>query len=222
MTSVQSYYKEPTSIRRQFTVYPYYASGVNTFFTVQNNTLSRAQYDLSGVDYVVARDLGKEVEIKSIDPNLLALWTADAVDTFADFTNAQILKKGTARKFQVLSMTSGDAQGADTYPGEQISRLWYNDNYFNTNLGDNYAAGGEAYMDAINSNGLFNTSGQNMPINDLLIVGQSQTTFSNNVLQNLPFGTFYAVNDPIIVGYSFSGNPISRAIKNRIDETTLF
>jgi len=84
MTSVQSYYKEPTSIRRQFTVYPYYASGVNTFFTVQNNTLFRAQYDLSGVDYVVARDLGTEMAITGIDPNLLALWTADSADSLAD------------------------------------------------------------------------------------------------------------------------------------------
>ena len=220
MTSVQSYYKEPTSIRRQFTVYPYYASGVNTFFTVQNNTLFRAQYDLSGVDYVVARDLGKEVEIHGVDPNLLALWTGDAVDTFADFTNAQILKKGTARKFQVLSMTSGDAQGGPTYIGEDTSRLWYN-TYTGSNAAQ-YGGAGEAYMDPFNSNGLFNTSGQNMPINDLLIVGQGQTTFSNNIMQNLPFGTFWAVNDPIVVGYQFSSAPVSRAIKNRIDETTLF
>ena len=220
MTSVQSYYKEPTSIRRQFTVYPYYASGVNTFFTVQNNTLFRAQYDLSGVDYVVARDLGTEMAITGIDPNLLALWTADSADILADFSNATILKNGSARKFQVLSMTSGAADAGGTFIGEDTSRLWY-DTVSGSNAAQ-YGAGGEAYMDPFNSNSLFNTGGFAMPINDLLIVGQGQTTFSNNIMQNLPFGTFWAVNDPIVVGYQFSSAPVSRAIKNRIDETTLF
>ena len=107
MTSVQSYYKEPTSIRRQFTVYPYYASGVNTFFTVQNNTLYRAQADLSGVDYVIARDLGTEMAITGIDPNLLTLWTDQ--EGYADYTTARLLKTGSARKFQVLSMVAGFA-----------------------------------------------------------------------------------------------------------------
>ena len=221
MTSVQSYYKEPTSIRRQFTVYPYYASGINTFFTVQNNTLSRTQYDLSGVDYVIARDLGTEMAITGIDQNLLNLWTNTANDYFADFSSATILKNGSARKFQVLSMVSGYAVAGGGFIGEDTSRLWYND-YSGSNA-IQYGGAGESYMDPFNNNGLFNQGGQNMPINDLLIVGNGQSTFSNNVMQNLPFGTFWAVNDPIIVGYKFSGDtPISRAIKNRIDETTLF
>ena len=220
MTSVGSYYKEPTSIRRQFTVYPYYASGVNTFFTVQNNTLFRAQYDLSGVDYVIARDLGTEMAITGIDQNLLNLWTNTAEDYFADFSSATILKNGSARKFQVLSMVSGYASAGGGFVGEDTSRLWYND-YSGSNAVQ-YAGAGESYMDPFNYNGLFNQGGSNMPINDLLIVGSGQTTFSNNIMQNLPFGTFWAVNDPIIVAYQWSSAPISRAIKNRIDETTLF
>ena len=243
MTSVQSYYKEPTSIRRQFTVYPYYASGVNTFFTVQNNTLYRAQADLSGVDYVIARDLGTEMAITGIDQNLLNLWTAQ--EGFADYTTATLLKTGSARKFQVLSMVSGLAgfenplsePGINQYP-EPTSRLFYTNNFDIANGGSNgnYATGGEAYMDNQNYNGLFNVTGNGgsgiidglpptytaTPINDLLIVGSGNTTILTNTTQNLPFGTFWAMNDPIVIGYQLSGIPLSRAIKNRIDETTLF
>ena len=247
MTSVGSYYKEPTSIRRQFTVYPYYASGVNTFFTVQNNTLYRAQADLSGVDYVIARDLGTEMAITGVDANLLNLWTSEG-DPAANFINATILKSGSARKFQVLSMVSGLSGLEDpTFPlgvlnfAEPTSRLYYTNGsnadapYYNSN--GNYATGGEAYMDGQHYNGLFDITGNGgslysnnsnfplttrTPINDLLIVGSGNTTIFTNTTQNLPFGTFWAMNDPIVVGYEWSGFPVSRAIKNRIDETTLF
>jgi len=241
MTSVQSYYKEPTSIRRQFTVYPYYASGVNTFFTVQNNTLYRAQADLSGVDFVIARDLGTEMAITGVDQNLLNLWTSQT--EYSDFTNATILKTGSARKFQVLSMVSG-LSGIETQEiplgalPEPTSRLFYTNssNAGNDAYNGNYGTGGEAYMDSQNYNGLFDVTGNGAnlidsgnfpsstatPINELLIVGSGNTTIFTNTTQNLPFGTFWAMNDPIVIGYNFSGIPLSRAIKNRIDETTLF
>ena len=241
MTSVASYYKEPTNIRRQFTVYPYYASGVNTFFTVQNNTLYRAQADLSGVDFVIARDLGTEMAITGVDQNLLNLWTSQS--QFSDFTSATILKTGSARKFQVLSMVSGLSGIEDpTIPTgvfpEPTSRLFYttSSNVGNDAYNGNYGTGGEAYMDSQNYNGLFDVTGNGAnlidtgnfplstatPINELLIVGSGNTTIFTNTTQNLPFGTFWAMNDPIVIGYNFSDVPLSRAIKNRIDETTLF
>lgn len=241
MTSVASYYKEPTNIRRQFTVYPYYASGVNTFFTVQNNTLYRAQADLSGVDFVIARDLGTEMAITGVDQNLLNLWTSQS--QFSDFTSATILKTGSARKFQVLSMVSGlsgiedPTISPENFP-EPTSRLFYttSSNVGNDAYNGNYGTGGEAYMDSQNYNGLFDVTGNGAnlidtgnfpsstatPINELLIVGSGNTTIFTNTTQNLPFGTFWAMNDPIVIGYTFSGIPLSRAIKNRIDETTLF
>lgn len=241
MTSVASYYKEPTNIRRQFTVYPYYASGVNTFFTVQNNTLYRAQADLSGVDFVIARDLGTEMAITGVDQNLLNLWTSQS--QFSDFTSATILKTGSARKFQVLSMVSGlsgiedPTISPENFP-EPTSRLFYttSSNVGNDAYNGNYGTGGEAYMDSQNYNGLFDVTGNGAnlidtgnfplstatPINELLIVGSGNTTIFTNTTQNLPFGTFWAMNDPIVIGYNFSDVPLSRAIKNRIDETTLF
>ena len=61
-----------------------------------------------------------------------------------------------------------------------------------------------------------------MDINEPLIVGNATTTVNSGYYQNLPYGTFWAVNDPVVIKYDFSGVTYRRAIKNRIDETTFF
>jgi len=188
MSSVLRSTKEATSLRRQFTVYPYYAQGTNQFFTVANNTLYRFQHDLSGVDYVVARDMGTEVAITAIDPNIVNLLTYNA-----DPPSVQFIRNGTARKFQVLSMVAGN-------------------NY--TGAGNSTAYG--------SSNGIYDYTGEELSINNALVVGGANTTSTTPTSQSLPFGTFWAVNDPIIIRYDFSDAVVQRAIKNRIDETTHF
>jgi hypothetical protein len=204
MSSVQSYIKEPTSLRRQFTVYPDFTAGQNQYFTVNNGILYRTQADLSGVDYIVARDMGKEMTITDIDPSILDTW----FDGLA--SNIKVVRKGTARKFQVLSMVKGN------FP---TSNLYFT-NDINTTAA-NSAGNGTAFGDDEHSNGLYETDGNGVAINDLLIVG-SDSTVTTSTTQTLPFGTFWAVNDPIVISYIFSDVKKHRAIKNRIDETTLF
>jgi len=208
MSSVQSYFKEPTSLRRQFTVYPYYSGGYNQYFTVNNGSLYRIQADLSGVDYVVARDMGTETTITDIDPSILSIWTHDFDDLIS---NIQVVRKGTARKFQVLSMVAGDFDIANV-SFEKVDGTGV----------QNFAGNATTYLDTRNSNGIVNQYGGNVAINDLLIVGSDQTITTSQT-QSLPFGTFWAINDPIVVSYVFSDLGVrKRAIKNRIDETTLF
>jgi len=193
MSSVLRTTKEATSLRRQFTVYPYFAGGTNQFFTASNNTLYRFHADLSGVEYVVARDMGTEMEITAIDPNIINL--LELQDT-PGTPPVQIIRNGRARKFQILSMVSGNINGGTTGYGNDPA----------------YTA----------SNDVFDITGASFNINDALIVGDANTTNPTTDTQTLPFGTFWAVNEPIIVQYTFSSSPRQRAIKNRIDETTLF
>jgi hypothetical protein len=204
MSSIQSYFKEPTSLRRQFTVYPDYTAGQNQYFTVNNGILYRTQADLSGVDYIVARDMGKEMTITDIDPSILDTW----FDGLA--SNIKVVRKGTARKFQVLSMGEGSFFTTNLY--------FANDTCTSS---ANAAGNGTAFGDYQHSNGLYKTNGNGVAINDLLIVG-SDSTVTTSTTQTLPFGTFWAVNDPIVISYLFSDVKKHRAIKNRIDETTLF
>jgi len=215
MSSVLRTTKEATSLRRQFTVYPYFAGGTNQFFTASNNTLYRINSDLTGLDYVVARDMGTEMTINSIDSNIISLLGVD-LNGIEISGPIQVVRSGTARKFQVLSVTSGR-----TGPSDNIlptGNMYYTDADLSgvQNIGGN----GEAYMDSINSTSLFNVDGR-LTINDALIVGEDQTS-TTSTTQSLPFGTFWAINDPVVIQYRFSDSPINRAIKNRIDETTLF
>jgi hypothetical protein len=85
----------------------------------------------------------------------------------------------------------------------------------------NIIGNGAAYSDTSNPNNLFDVNGRDTTINDLLIVG-SATTTTTSTTQSLPFGTFWAVNDPIVIQFPFSFGTCTRAIKNRIDETTHF
>jgi hypothetical protein len=194
--------KEANNIRRQFTVYPYYGvTNVEYFFTVDtaNNSLQRIENDLSGVHWVIARDMGKQVVITDIDANIKTYW-----QNANGWTNLTVVKPGIARKFQVLNMPKGSFESSGL-PNA-----------------DNYAAANAAAYTSPNDTvtPVYNVT--NNPVNDLLQVGFARTTVSNSTFQNLPFGTFFAVTDPVIITYSSGGSTYTRAIKNRIDETTLF
>lgn len=209
MSSVLRSTKEATSLRRQFTVYPYFNGGVNQFFTASNGTLSRIAIDISGVDYVVARDMGAEMTITAVDSAIAPLLTSD------NQTPVQVVKTGTARKFQVLSMVSGRDPDDSAFPTGTLYAVNSADSGVQNILGN-----GQAYADTSNSNSLFNVNGFDT-INDLLIVGSDSTT-TTSTTQSLPFGTFWAINDPIVIEFPFSDGTCKRAIKNRIDETTHF
>ena len=217
MTSVLKFQKEQTDLRRQFTVFPYYSGGQNQFFTASNNTLYRIDADISNCDWVIARDMGKEMTITSIDPSIVNNWNIALSNNIDDPTFAGIngvVKSGSARKFQVLSMYSG----IDGY--KNLSDLYYDLSGLNPPYG-NQAGNATAYSDAKNINNLFYTDAANTVINDLLIVGGGSTRTTTST-QSLPFGTFWAVNDPVVITYQFSGQPVTRAIKNNINETTFF
>ena len=214
MSSVLKIHKEVTDLRRQFTVFPYYAAGQNQFFTASNNTLYRIDADISNCDWVIARDMGKEMSITSVDPSIVDTW--GAVENIIN-----VVKTGSARKFQVLSMYSGVLGDGSVLP---TSALYYDLSGVNPNLTEAYgnqAGNATAYSDAKNPNNLFNTNGINAVVNDLLIVGGGATTTTASN-QSLPFGTFWAVNDPIVIKFQFSSQLITRAIKNNINETTFF
>jgi len=214
MSSVLRTTKEATSLRRQFTVYPYFAGGTNQFFTASNNTLYRINSDLTGLDYVIARDMGTEMTITSIDSNIVSLLGVDLSGVTSG--PIQVVRSGTARKFQVLSVTSGLGPTGVIPTGNMY--------YANADLSgvQNIGGNGEAYVDSvgIHATSLFDINGL-LTINDALIVGEDQTS-TTSTTQSLPFGTFWAINDPVVIQYKFSDSPVNRAIKNRIDETTLF
>lgn len=102
---------------------------------------------------------------------------------------------GRARKYQLLAIPNGSIAGSDT-----------NTPAFNA----------AAYTDPTGdlSNTIYNN--QFTGINDLLIEGNATTTINTNYTQNLPFGTFYAVVDPVIIRYTSGENTYTRAIVNRV------
>jgi hypothetical protein len=198
MSSVLLQTREPTNINRQFIVYPYYTNGANNFFVCKNNTLYRLENDLSGVDHVIARDMGKQMVINAIDPAFITYWNNAYDGSPSDYTNLSVVRPGIARKFQILSVV----QGAD----------------------DDIGSGGNsyAYSAAMYNNIPFDVLGPNNTVNDVFVVGNSATTVNTNITENLPFGTFWVMNDPLVISYKFSDITTEKAIKNRIDETTFF
>jgi hypothetical protein len=195
MSSVLRHIKEPTSLRREFTVFPYLGFGENYYyFTVQDNSLYRIENDLLNVDWVVARDMGTSERITTIDPEIIEYWENNNL-----WSNISIVRPGEARKFQVLSLVRGNLGVSNYGP----------------------AANAAAYLYDQNTD-IYNYEGTNMVINDPLILGHATTTVSTDYNQNLPYGTFWAVNDPVVIQYTFSEVVYTRAIKNRIDETTFF
>jgi hypothetical protein len=47
-------------------------------------------------------------------------------------------------------------------------------------------------------------------------MGYSSSTVLDDYYQNLPWATFWAVTDPVIIRYTSGGNPYTRAIVNRV------
>ena len=192
--SIQRAFKEPTCDRRQFMVQTYRGySEENYFFTVEGNTLYRIENDLESVDWVVARDMGSQRVITEIDQAIINLWEANN-----GWTNISVIRSGIARKFQALSMVRGDRDVSD-------------------NNGPAWNSG--AYLEDTNTP-IYNY--QTNTVNDMLILGNATTTVFTADHQNLPYGTFWAMNDPIVIQYDFSDSTYRRAIKHRIDETTRF
>ena len=77
MSSALRYVKEPSSTRREFIVHSYYGvptESADYFFTVEGDSLYRIENDLSNVHWVVARDMGAQRVINSIDPEILEFW----------------------------------------------------------------------------------------------------------------------------------------------------
>ena len=194
MSSTLRSIKEPSNLRRQFKVDTYLGyAGNNYFFTVEGNKLYRIESDLSGVEWTVARDMGAQRVITDIDAELIELWQDSN-----GWENIKVIRPGIARKFQVVSMVRGNLP---------------------VDNGSGPAWNSGAYLSDENTP-IFDV--ETNTVNDMMVVGHADTTVSNNYNQNLPFGTFWALNDPVVIEYDFSFVKYRRAIKNRIDETTLF
>lgn len=194
MSSLIRYTREPTFISKRFTVFPYYGvptSDAEYYFTVRGDSLYRIEADLSGqYQWVVARDMGKEAFINTIDAELIEWWETN--NSWDDIT---VIRKGRARKFQALAIPNGSTPGSSS-----TGPAWNAGAYTNP------------YSEDTNWS-IYNN--QNAGINDLLIMGNSTTTTSEYT-ESLPFGTFWAVVDPVIIRYTSGGNTYTRAIVNRV------
>jgi hypothetical protein len=192
MTSVIRYTKEPTFISKRFTVFPYYGfSDFEYYFTVQDETLFRIEADLSGNNqWVVARDMGSMTRITGINPEIIEAW-----ETNNGWSNIHVIRNGQARKFQALAIPAGSLNASD-------------------NNGPAWNAGGYTDPDGDMGSSIYNY--QNTGINDLLIMGNANTTILNDYNQNLPFGTFWAVVDPVVIRYQSGGSTYTRAVVNRV------
>jgi hypothetical protein len=198
MSSAIRIVKEPTSVRKQFAVHAY--NGIPTspgdyFFTVQDNKLYRIENDLSGCHWIPARDMGTERTITDIDIELKEIWQSQN-----GWVNVRVIRPGTAHKFQALAMVKGN-----TAPSYDDSPAWN--------------AGAYLPYEYKNATPVYNA--QTNPINDMLVLGNADTTVSNDYNQNLAYATFWAVNDPVVIEYEFSDVTYRRAIKNRIDATSI-
>jgi hypothetical protein len=192
MSSVLRYTREPTPISKRFTVFPYYGiSSTEYYFTVNGETLYRIESDFTGDNqWIVARDMGTETKINAIDPEIIEFW-----ETNNSWSNIQVIRPGRARKFQALALPTGNIDASD-------------------NNGPAWNAGGYTDPDGDSVGNIYNR--QNPGINDLLILGNSTTTTSNDYYQNLPYGTLYAVVDPVVIQYENSGSTYKRAVVNRV------
>lgn len=196
MSSTLRSLAEPTSTRRQFAVYSYVGAGSSDyFFTVNGDTLYRVENDLSGVHWAIARDMGTQRVINSLDIELVEFWETNNL-----WENIRVIRPGIARKFQCLSMVRGDRSTS-----HNNGPAWNASAY----LSWNYDTSTPIYDTDTNT------------VNDMLVLGNADTTLNGEYSQNLPFGTFWAMNDPLVIEYVFSDVTYRRAIKNRIDETTL-
>jgi hypothetical protein len=193
MSSVTRHISEPTSISKRFTVLPYYGippSNLEYYFTVSDESLYRIETDLSGsYQWVVARDMGTESAIKTIDPELIEYW-----ENLNSWSDISVIRQGRARKFQALAIPQGNIDASnDNGPAWNAGAYTLPDGSFSTPYYNNQLTG----------------------INDLLIMGEATGT-TTDYTQSLPFATFYAVTDPVVIQYTSGGNTYTRAIVNRV------
>lgn len=192
MSSVLRYTREPTPISKRFTVFPYLGYSENEYyFTVSGETLYRVEADFQGqYQWIVGRDMGTEARITTVDPEIIEVW-----ENNNGWSNIQVIRPGRARKFQVLSIPSGNV---------------------NASLNNGPAWNAAAYTDPTNNStgNIYNP--QNPGINDLLILGNATSSSPTNYTQTLPYGTLYAVVDPVVIQYENGGSTYKRAIVNRV------
>ncbi len=208
MTSITRQYSEPRSLRRTFTIQAYATPNINvtdtyiySYFTVNNNSLFRIESDLSGVIWVIARDMGTQRTVDTIDSDLVSY-----IQNTSGWSNIRVIHSGIARKFQVVSIPYGSDYAGYIDPGVGIPMPQYNDGVYETSLTQQSPI----------------YSGTYDAINQMLIVGRSETTVFTSESQNLPYGTFWAITHPLIIEYTVGGNKYTRAIKHKINEVTLF
>jgi hypothetical protein len=156
------------------------------------------EYDLSGVVWVVARDLGTQRVIDSIDNNLLAFWSS-----FAGWTNIRVIVSGIARKFQLISVPYGDRNVGFFDTGIGINTPQYNDGAYE--FGGTTPIYGGAYDG----------------VNEMLILGRDRTTVNTPLYQNLPYGSFWAFTKPLIIQYTYNGSVYQRAISHKINQINI-
>lgn len=165
---------------------------------MDGNKLYRVENDMSGTPWVLARDMGTQRTVSEVDSELIELWENEN-----GWENIRVVRPGIARKFQLLSMVHGNINtgGLNEGPGwNGLAYLAHNHGREIDNICDN----------------------ETSTVNDMLVVGEEENRVLTNYTQSLPFGTFWAMNDPMVIEYDFSEVTYRRAIKNRIDETTLF
>jgi hypothetical protein len=188
MSSVLRHTREPSPVSKRFTVFPYYGlpTGPQDYYFTVN---ADSLYRVEA-DLSGANDMGKESFINSLDTELIHYWEDE--NSWSDIT---LIRKGRARKFQALAIPNGSKAASD-------------------NNGPAWNAG--AYTDPT---GNFENcpfyNNENTGINDLLIMGNSTTT-TGEYTQSLPFATFWAVVDPVVIRYTSGPNTYTRAIVNRV------
>ena len=158
MSSVLRYTRNQTPINKYFTVWPYYgvpSGGQEYYFTVEGNSLYRIENDLSGsYQWVTARDMGADATITTIDPEIIEWW--ENANGWSDIT---VIRAGRARKYQALAVPEGNN---------------------NASLNNGPAWNAAAYTAPADNTNIPYYNPQNAAINDLLIMGYSSTTVSNN------------------------------------------
>jgi hypothetical protein len=207
MSSIIRSIKESNPIRNQYAVHAYRGlTGENDYyFTVRDDKLYRIENDLSGCHWIPARDMGTQRVITDIDPEIIEGW-----ENANGWSNIKVIRPGTARKFQALAMPVGNLDYVS--PQTEATPPSFND-------GPAWNAGAYLPYDYKTSTPVYDA--ETNPVNGLLTIGNANTTVSNNYTENLPYATFWAVNDPVVIEYQYSFATYRRAIKNRIDATTI-
>jgi hypothetical protein len=223
MSSVVRAFKEAVPVSKRFTVFPYFGippspshPSTEYYFTVEDHKLQRIEADLSGnLQWIVARDMGKEERITDIDIEIKEWW-----ENQNGWFNISVIRPGTARKFQALSIPTGftgDFDNLNSTPSLYGNPAFNAGAYtsYSKNIAD-LSGGIVVDLSGTQSIPYFNSLNNSEGINDLMQMGYGETTISNNYNKNLPFATFWAVTDPVIIKYDWSDATYTRAIVNRV------